>query len=366
MKFIIVLSQSLVIEEREREREEIFHQSTMSAWDGEHRRKLHDEFEHIFGEHERLKSDLDLNNIHHQHLQTINQWEEESIRKIQRTAQTARDDLHKLFEQNRIYLQRTLNKTVTEQLRDNLQVKHSHYDEKDLDRWLAQISEIRKRFERFSSTIVFKSKHVIKLIEIQSTSPLPSIDLQIFRFQCLRGRTRIDDTGCLINTSRPALLVSEQHYSHGSHFFRFRLEQSNQNLFFGIVSVKDEEKLIQRIHPIDSVHGWWNLDRRVVAGRQDEHVSSLNFSSHDEIILTLMCEARQITLEYPSMNKLNRIQMFDDQRQCSSPWKIFIEIGHPGPCTLRLVETGRLAHEKMRSNSSISTHCYCSSDIPST
>ncbi|CAF3965824.1 unnamed protein product, partial [Adineta steineri] len=111
---------------------------------------------------------------------------------------------------------------------------------------------------------------------------------------------------------------------------------------------KDHQNLIQNKHPIESIHGWWNIDRRVITGRKDAHLSALNIYNGDEIVLILNCDAREIFLEYPSMTKLNSIRLVDDVRLCSPPWKVLVEIGKPGRCLLKLIDWGLRAQEANR------------------
>lgn len=333
----------------------------MSAWDVQRREQLNQEFEQIFREHERLKTDLNSSENEHRDYQnlrqSIDEWEEKSSKKLRQTARQAREDLEILFNQNRHFLRRRLEQTVTDELRENLTEKHRELNEKDLDRWLSQIAEIRTKFERFSSNIDFDDR---KSLKIRSIRPIPSFDVPQLEFSTIRGRVQFDSEHRLFTASRPSAVISRSTFSSGSHFFRFRVERSQSNIFFGVIAVEDEENFRQSSRPCRSVFGWWNVDRRVLADRADSHVSALNIYTNDEIILTLNCQAKQITLEYPSMNKLNRIEIDSTTKK----WKILIEFGQKNLTMIRLIDSGRQAHGNHRHDQSV--HCYCSAETPST
>ena len=335
----------------------------MSAWDVQHRESLNKEFDQIFREHERLRNDLNgSENNHHDYQdlrRSIDEWEEKTVKKIRRRAKQARDDLQILFDLNRHYVRRTLEQNVSGELRETLAEKHPEFREADIDRWLAQLAELRKRFEQFSSNIdVNEGK---SSIDVRPIHPLPSVDVPQMRFTTIRGRVQIDANRHLLSTSRRSAVISQASFSRGTHFFRFRVERSQADLFFGVIGVEDEEKFRRGDRPCLSVHGWWNIDRRVFADQPDSHVSALKIYTNDEVILTLNCQAKQITLEYPSMNKLNRIEMNDRK---TSAWKMLVQFDPTASTSVRLLECGRQAHGNHREDQAV--HCYCSAETPPT
>ncbi|CAF1060651.1 unnamed protein product [Adineta steineri] len=321
----------------------------MSSWDIERQRKLNNEFDNIFREHERLQQDLNSDQTQHYEslLNSINKWEDDAIKKIQKTAKTARNDIEKLLKNTNQQLQRFVNNTITEELREALREKNK-ITEFNIDKWLVQLSQARKELENLSSTIEFSYNKSIKLIKVNQTHPTTNLDYRTFYFEKIRGRPILYNTEHVISSVRPTIVLSEKKYSTGTHYFRFRIEKNTDELFFGVISDKDHQNLIQNKHPIESIHGWWNIDRRVIAGRKDAHLSALNIYNGDEIVLILNCDAREIFLEYPSMTKLNSIRLVDDVRLCSPPWKVLVEIGKPGRCLLKLIDWGLRAQEANR------------------
>ena len=216
----------------------------MSSWDAERKRKLNDEFDNVFREHDRLQHDLssDQNQQHQSFVNSINKWEQDAIKKIQKTAKTARNDLQRLFKDANQQLQRVLNDTVTEELRETLQQKNN-FTEFQIDKWLASLSAVRKQLETISSIVDFSHDKAIHLIKVKRTYPLNAFELinlnhQEFSFEKIRGRPILYNSEHLISTARPAVILSQNTYSHGTHYFRFRIEQTTDELFLELLVLK--------------------------------------------------------------------------------------------------------------------------------
>ncbi|CAF3876066.1 unnamed protein product, partial [Adineta steineri] len=149
----------------------------MSSWDIERQRKLNNEFDNIFREHERLQQDLNSDQTQHYEglLNSINKWEDDSIKKIEKTAKTARNDIEKLLKNTNQQLQRFVNNTITEELREALREKNK-ITEFNIDKWLVQLSQARKELENLSSTIEFSYNKSIKLIKVKQTNSTTNLD----------------------------------------------------------------------------------------------------------------------------------------------------------------------------------------------
>ena len=305
------------------------------------------ELENIYREYERIQNDLNQESIepYQAIVKSIDQWEEEAIKKIQETASQARVDAEKVLQKAKEQLQRALNDTVAEPLRNVLERK-DQLVEYQIDRWLGSLSEIRRQFNAMPSAIEFTSKKKIKLIKVKQHSPSKqfeqlTLSYQPFNFDIIHGHPTYYHAQHIISSERPATLLSQTRYTKGMHYFRFRVQQTADELFFGIVSENERHKLIQSTALIPSKHGWWNIDRRVIRGRKDPNVWALSIYAADEIIFIVNCDAHQLYLEYPSMSKINSIQSIDVNRDCPLPWKLLIEIGQTGgQCVLKLLDWG--------------------------
>ena len=323
----------------------------MSSWDVERQHKLHSDFDNVFREHDRLYQDLrfDNNEEYQSLLNSIDTWEQDAIRKVRKTANTARKDLQQIFKNAQNRLQLTLHDAVTEGLHEALKQK-TNLTEFHIDKWLANLSEIRREFDAISSTINFshdKNLHLIKLKQELPTKRFSHtiLNYEEFNFESVRGSPIFHKAEYLISTTHSATILSQDAFSEGTHYFRFRIERTTDELFFGIINVKDCGQLKQNIHPIPSIYGWWNIDRPVINGRKEPYVSALRIYNGDEVIFILNCPAREIFLHYPSMRKLNSLKLINNGSKRLPPWKLLIEVGKPGQCMLRLLDWGRLGHE---------------------
>ena len=334
----------------------------MNSPDARRRHPLEKELENVFHEHDRLFDDLQADQRQRGQplLDSIDQWEKDAIRKIQKTAQTARVDAQRALDDTNRAMQRSLTETISKELRDTLQPAVT-YTEVDIDRWMRNLADLRRQLDNMASSVEFAHPRVLRLIQVkQSGSGSQSSSHRDFLFETIHGRPVLDNLHARIRAQHSATLISRNEYSTGSHYFRFLVERTTSELFFGVVSTTHIDALKHNRQLATSIHGWWNIDRRVAAGRKEASVSTLRINNGDEVILVLNCDAREVFLEYPSMTKLNPIRMIGDVRECSPPWKILIEIGKQGGCSLRLIDSGVVAHGLARPERS--SHCYCSRD----
>ncbi|CAF1478834.1 unnamed protein product [Adineta ricciae] len=329
----------------------------MSSWDAERQRKLDSEFDNVYREHERLEQDLTSNQYPNYQplIDSIDKWEQDAIKRIQKTAKKARDDVQRVLKKTKQQLQHALHDTVTEELRDTLD-KKNELTEFHIDRWLVKLSELRKQFENLSSSVQFSYKNAIQLIRIDEASLAGNkFPARPYRFEKIRGRVTFFHAERLISFDAPSVILSQDKYATGTRYIHFRVEKSAKELFFGFVSTVDYENLQKNLQPIESMYGWWNIDRRVLGGRKEPYVSALNIYANDEIILVINCGAGEMFLEYPSMTKLNSIKVPDAFR--SRSWQVMIETGQPGKCLLRILDWGSVAHGKNYPGKHL--HCFC-------
>ncbi|CAF3044589.1 unnamed protein product [Rotaria socialis] len=338
----------------------------MGSWDAERKRKLNEDFDNIFHEHERLQKDLNINNNPECQslLQSIDRWEQDAIKKIKKTAKIARNDVQRLLKSTHDRLQIVLYDSVTEKLQETLTQKVD-ITEDQIDQWLINLSEIRKQLERVSSTVDFSHDTAIDLIKVKQKKSSDALhqtnfDYQQFYFEKIRGHPVFYNTQHLISATAPITIVSQNKYSAGTHYFRFSIEKPTDELFFGVISDTDLHQLKQNIRPIASIYGWWNIDRRVIEDRKEPYVSTLNLNAGDEVILTLNCNAREIFLEYPSMWKSNSIKLPNKGHVCPPPWRLLIETGKPRDFGIKLLDWGITAHGKNHPDKRL--HCYCKTD----
>jgi hypothetical protein len=313
----------------------------------EHREKLSKEVENLAEDHERLQRDLNRDNEEQLLLSIINTWEQESIERINLTAETARAGLRQWIDRNNIEIKIPLER-ITNEIRSCQQA--DDYTETDLRRWIQQLEEYRNRMEKLPNIDMLDgddtgSIHLIKLKEsrdeIKQSSPISrstlTLEPSMISFQELNllVRERFDDAAGTATILEDGLVATYSGawlgdssicgvnlYSSGTHNIRFRiLEKFYDSPFFGIIT--GSQKITERILESISVNGWWNFDFPIVNGERDHRVGRDKIiRSYDELTLTLDCERKQIFLKHHRTKRLLHLPI--DIRACPFPWKLLV------------------------------------------
>ena len=302
----------------------------------EHRQELATKMDDLGQEHDAFRRDLSDKSADHPLLQTINQWEEESIQKIRTTAETARTNLRQLFEQMKNNLNTSLVK-ITHEL-------HTHrglddYTEIDLNRWLIELTDLRQFLEAPSTVQIVKSEDataVIHLIGVRMKAPLSSTTLPQ-SLKPYRSKHEIfGETTKSITLSENGLVAtkSTEHYTYGTifgsnsystgvHEIHFRIENKDEdNFFFGIVTLS--ETMTSRIYRASSANGWWGFDLAVTNGENQERLGRKILQTGDNVKLALDCANKEIRFEHERTKKTLRCRI--NIGKCPFPWKLVIAL----------------------------------------
>jgi hypothetical protein len=133
----------------------------------EHRQELGAELDDIRQEHDLLHHKIEKLSIDDQLFQEIDQWEKESIEKIQLAATTARKNLQDILDQ----LKQRFSKTCRD-IAVNIysSCEADDYSEDDLDRWKEQLETLKLTIKSSTSVeIIQDQKSVIHLITVKSS-----------------------------------------------------------------------------------------------------------------------------------------------------------------------------------------------------
>ncbi|CAF1239143.1 unnamed protein product [Rotaria sordida] len=310
----------------------------------EHRQELSQQMDSIGQEHDILCRDLTHEQYTHSLLARINQWEQESIIKIQIAAKLARNDLQQLLDTAKNNLKKLISK-ITEELQSSRE--SDDYTEKDIKKWTVQLEEFRKTLNT-PTTINFDyendTQSTIRLIKItdQSSSIFSYQASQLYetnnqiccnletsfheRFNDIFGRVTLSE-GSLLATcsgdySDRSCVGCIGRYSSGIHYIRFRFEHINTDhySFFGIVN--SSEKMTKDILNSTSFYGWWDLIYNVISGKKHKYDSTKIIRTGDEVTFMLDCDNRQIQLEHHRTNRILTLPI--NIQLCAFPWKIIV------------------------------------------
>jgi len=306
-----------------------------------HRLHLSQQMEDLSQKQELLQQDLNRNNFEYPLLLSIDAWEQKSIKKIQKIAEKARDDLQQWMKKMTNEVNISLNQ-ITEQLRSS--EKSNNYTELELQKWTEQLEELRNLLEKQSTISVVedeKASSFIRAIEVidkerlsrssialeqNESLPKKSIDSVQEHFISMFGPCKLSEENRVVTHSSYRAGLSQisgiNQYSSGKHSIDFLIEHKGiKNMFIGIIS--SSHKIISPTFDY-SVHGWWNLDHTIVNGESKGGDSSEIIQTGDEITLIIDCDNQQIQLEHHRTNRLVHLPI--KLEVCPFPWKILVRL----------------------------------------
>ena len=132
----------------------------------EHRDKLGVQLDCLVQEHDLMKLQVELMSTNHVLFKQIDQWEKESIMKIQDAANHARENLRKILGQSKQRFSKRF-----DDIREDFQASRvaDDYSENDLTQWTNDLKTLKKEIESPDEIEIFKNKgKAIDLIEIKT------------------------------------------------------------------------------------------------------------------------------------------------------------------------------------------------------
>jgi hypothetical protein len=317
----------------------------------EHRQQLALQLEHIMQEHDCIQQDILLQKDNHPSFEQIDQWEKESIMKIQEIAEKARIDLRQILQ--------TSNERLTKTCRDiamNLRSAQEaeNFSEVDLTRWTQQLNDLKSQIQSPSLIDIPKendsSIHFIKINQDNTTNAFikckdvlslktSSAAMIRERFVETNGLAIIDDDGLRIKHNDRDLKYiycrGHELYSQGRHTVKFRVEKcaGSCNLFIGISSSSIGLQLL--IYHLTVVVGWfsnnavWQHETRSKNAELHEYNND-DIKTNDVFELILDCEKKQIELFRERTNTRQTIQI--DTDKSPFPWCILLALRRKDDC----------------------------------
>jgi hypothetical protein len=327
----------------------------------EHRQELSIQMDSIGQEHDVFQRDLNKEMHPHPLLSRIDEWERESIKKIQQVAKQTRVDLKELIDQNRKVLKTSMN-----QLTDELQSSRDSedYTEIDLKRWLNRLKELRNELEKPLALNIIDDedkRSVIRSIKVSeqpgSRSPNRSVGKsdQIYRdrpqlfAESSERFAETDEKSVLSNDGLMVTCLADNDvngstargilcYSSGTHNITFRIQRKKSKyVFFGIATYDQAKSQLTFAAP--SVHGWWELDCHIKGGTLKGKVSTITIQTGDEVTLVLDCDHRAIHFKHH--RTCQAVTMPIDLQKCPFPWQILVTLNDAGDC-VRILDNNDL------------------------
>ena len=310
----------------------------------EHRQELSNQLNGIIQEHDLLQEELERSSSESVLFGHINQWEKESIKKIQATAEAARVDLQQILSRSKRELSKACS-DITVNLRSSREAED--FSEKDLHRWLKQLDELKSEMASPSSIhLMEEERSGIRLITIQEItdgrkSPVSLVKTDIYqsssmnfntqeRFNKTIGPVLLHEGGLLATLNKHytyGYILGQHHYSSGRQTVRFRIEQTHvpYNIFFGCISSQLTDKKIRCNS--ESVAGWFGCDKVYRHGSLNINAEIHGYRSNeivknDVLHLTFDSQQRHLELFHERTSKRHTLRV--DVHKTPFPWQLLV------------------------------------------
>lgn len=324
----------------------------------QHRQQLEIQLENIMQEHDCIQQDILVEKNNLELFQQIEQWEKESIIKIQMVAEKTRIDLRQILENS--------NKEITNTCRDIAAKLRSareeeNFSEIDLTHWNQKLEQLKLQIKSQAMICIPENNEFsIQFISIKQNDTantliehndvlLPQTVLPVNiqeRFEKVNGLAIIEDEGLSLKHNdkdfKYIYCHGRQLYNQGRHTIRFKIDKCTDscNFFVGICPSTIILRLSIYHHSL--IAGWFsNAEVRQHGARSHSNEASRdideNMKVNDIFELTLDCDIQQIELFYERINKKKILNV--DINKTPLPWYILLALFRTDDCIRILSST---------------------------
>lgn len=288
----------------------------------EHREDLSQQKETIKKKCEQLQNDLTGHSLIQTYLDKIDQWQRDSIERIQITAEGARQKLRDILARMQTQVKVSFD-PIYEDIR--IHQESADYSERKFSQSMDQLSYLHQILQNsLRNDPIHEIKASIRLINVHATEHLFITEkFQTGSASIIFSEDRRTAT-CTTRNWDGSTVCGHHLFSTGIHSIRFEIKRlGRQNLFFGITSADQEPNPWKRQKP-PYAFGWWDFPW---ADTDGEEIKNPKIAAGDHVSLTLDCDNRQIQLEHHRTNQVIEKSIPDEQ--CSLPWKIALVMYAP-------------------------------------
>jgi len=318
----------------------------------EHREEISKSMDNVSQEHDLFQADLCQENFEHPFLSHIDNWEQESIKKIQIAAQTARVKLQEIYNRKKDEAKSSMEK-LTNELK--LSRECEDYTETSISKWTEKLKTLQETFKDWSTVNMENDGHaesIIHLIKICDQQEQQSLSIVQSPEQFGRISEESSDPDDKFDQADSEVVLSEENsvatcrsklmfsnrfiyginrYSSGKHSIHFLIEKKGEaQLFLGIItaSKKYDQSFFNPNN--SSVHGWYDIESFVISGRSQGYKERNILQSGDELTLILDCNDPQIMLQHRRTKRLFQIPV--KLEKCPLPWKMIVGLSNFNDC----------------------------------
>jgi hypothetical protein len=296
----------------------------------DHRRKLGEEMNEIISEHDHLKNIFTQHTSNpnlHPSIQQVDEWENESIVKIQQKAKELREQLLQLTTTQIIELSKRL-EPFSEQLSKGREL--DDFIETDLNFWKAKLNFIKSDL---TSPLKFAMHQNDDVPLVRNTSViLKTINERFDRV--LDDKLRIIEDGEVVIHDGPAgykEIRGKNEYASGCHKIRLRIESAlSINMYLGINS--KATPLQSQSYSSKSAYLWCsgNSIRSGGASQSNSSNPPIEMKKNDLIKLIFDCDNQKISMINERTNATHELPV--NLENCPFPWQLHINLLCPQEC----------------------------------
>ncbi len=288
----------------------------------EHRQELGKQMDELTLDHDRFRQNLiDQTREPRRHplIKQIDEWEEQSINTIRRSADDARQQLRTTINDHATKLTEALTK-IAQELRKARE--DDDFFETDLKQWIDKLDRLRKDLAhppniQIRKEVINVDSLALKIIETTSTKET---------FARSVGSIQIEDGGQVIVKKQGDHYQGARgsgEYSSGQHRFRFKIEEcinSQRWIFIGIVS--KDVTLVTGSYGSQSSYGWAGATQVYCNGALSYGFNGYksDMEKNDVVELLLDCDQRMIRLTNERTRSVYGLPI--EISKCPFPWQL--------------------------------------------
>ena len=291
----------------------------------EHRQELGKQMDEITLHHDRFRQNLTEQTKDprsHPLMKQIDDWEQQSIDKIHRSANDARQQLQKTINEYSTELTNKLTK-IAEELRKARE--DDDFFETDLKLWMEKLTQLKEDLTQPPNTQIEKRTDDTISVISKPKEVLPVRE----RFgQSLAGIEIMDNGEVIVKKSRYGHCEARGNgeYSSGQHRFRLRIENYHEYkwIFIGIIS--KSVALQSKSHGSLSSYGWAGSTQVYLNGACHNGFNNYrsDIEKNDIMELFVDCDKRKIRLTNERTGSVSELEI--GMNECPFPWQLHFNL----------------------------------------
>ncbi|CAF2724335.1 unnamed protein product [Rotaria sp. Silwood2] len=313
----------------------------------EHRQYLSHKLNEIIHEHENIYHIFSENKQSSLLFDQINQWEKDSIIKIQKTAQNARIQIEQFAKLQKEHSKEKYNQ-ISQQL-ENARQKHE-YLEKDLYRWKILLEQFKYDLTILSPSIILHQDHNQTLINNISILKMDQQSILNETLISFSNEIQFDNNHHIAMHCgpyrTPAYISGTQEYSLGQHQIRLFISKMTHEFILSFNIMSKLMSLSSNLSDSDSkylTYGWQSDDcvnpsQCILSGTKN----CRDLKGKTKFYITLFIDCDKQKINYFNEKTKQRREINVDIETCPLPWKLYFYLYDVGD-SVRLLSSSQIS-----------------------